>query len=66
MAHRLAQFVQSVDETGRTVVHLAEGRDEDVQFRHRRPEVAIAPAPGTPPLSDAGTEQLTVIVWGRR
>ena len=42
MAHRLAQVVQSVDETGRTVVYLAEGRDEDTQFGHLPPEVAVA------------------------
>ncbi|GAA1159732.1 hypothetical protein GCM10009654_14840 [Streptomyces hebeiensis] len=42
MAHRLAQVVQSVDGTGRTVVYLAEGRDEDTQFGHLPPEVAVA------------------------
>ncbi|MGW7170016.1 hypothetical protein ACWGH3_33025 [Streptomyces sp. NPDC054884] len=42
MAHRLAQVVQSVDETGRTVVYLAEGRDEDAQLGHLPPEVAVA------------------------
>ncbi|MGC0400342.1 hypothetical protein RKD27_002986 [Streptomyces sp. SAI-126] len=41
MAHRLAQVVQSVDETGRTVVYLAEGADEDAQLGHLPPEVAI-------------------------
>ncbi|MDI3423390.1 hypothetical protein [Streptomyces luteolus] len=42
MAHRLAQVLQSVDETGRTVVYLAEGRDEDAQLGHLPPDVAIA------------------------
>ncbi|MCE7081753.1 hypothetical protein [Streptomyces sp. ST2-7A] len=42
MAHRLAQVVQPVDETGRTVVHLAEGRDEDTQLGHLPPEAAVA------------------------
>ncbi|MFK4688248.1 hypothetical protein [Streptomyces pristinaespiralis] len=42
MAHRLAQVVQSVDETGRTVVYLTEGRDEDAQLGHLPPEVAVA------------------------
>ncbi|MFE0209043.1 hypothetical protein [Streptomyces sp. NPDC058985] len=41
MAHRLAQVLQSVDETGRTVVYLAEGREEDAQLGHLPPEVAI-------------------------
>ncbi|MFJ9712119.1 hypothetical protein [Streptomyces sp. NPDC101234] len=42
MAHRLAQVLQSVDETGRTVVYLAEGRDADAaQLGHLPPEVAI-------------------------
>ncbi len=42
MAHRLAQLVQSVDETGRPVVYLAEGRDPDAQLGHLPPEVAVA------------------------
>ncbi|MEW2550337.1 hypothetical protein AB0957_01120 [Streptomyces zhihengii] len=42
MSHRLAQVVQSVDETGQTVVYLAEGRDENTQLGHLPPEVAIA------------------------
>ncbi|MFI5751132.1 hypothetical protein [Streptomyces sp. NPDC051644] len=42
MAHRLTQVVQSVDETGRTVVYLAEGRDTDAQLGHLPPEVAVA------------------------
>ncbi|MFC9502704.1 hypothetical protein [Streptomyces sp. NPDC057002] len=42
MAHRLAQVVQSVDETGRTVVYLAEGRDAAAQLGYLPPEVAIA------------------------
>lgn len=41
MAHRLARVVQSVDETGRPVVYLAEGRDADTQFGHLPPEVAV-------------------------
>ncbi|MFJ9216563.1 hypothetical protein ACIRJL_10555 [Streptomyces sp. NPDC102383] len=41
MTHRLAQVVQSVDETGRTVVYLAEGREEDAQLGHLPPEVAV-------------------------
>ncbi|MFC7841639.1 hypothetical protein [Streptomyces sp. NPDC057382] len=41
MAHRLVQVLQSVDETGRTVVYLAEGREEDAQLGHIPPEVAI-------------------------
>ncbi|MER0445729.1 hypothetical protein ABR738_14360 [Streptomyces sp. Edi4] len=42
MAHRLAQVVQSVDETGQPVVYLAEGRQEDTQLGHLPPEVAVA------------------------
>ncbi len=42
MAHRLAQVLQSVDETGRTVVYLAEGQEPDAQLGHLPPEVAIA------------------------
>ncbi|MET9956430.1 hypothetical protein ABZ135_33455 [Streptomyces sp. NPDC006339] len=42
MSHRLAQVVQSVDETGQTVVYLAEGRDENSQLGHLPPEVAVA------------------------
>ncbi|MCZ4103553.1 hypothetical protein [Streptomyces sp. H39-C1] len=42
MAHRLAQVVPSVDETGRPIVYLAEGRDADTQLGHLPPEVAVA------------------------
>ncbi|MFW6724791.1 hypothetical protein ACHZ98_32540 [Streptomyces sp. MAR4 CNY-716] len=42
MAHRLAQVVPSVDEMGRPVVYLSEGRDEDSQLGHLPPEVAVA------------------------
>ncbi|MFD4577476.1 hypothetical protein ACFWNK_34370 [Streptomyces sp. NPDC058417] len=42
MAHRLESVLQSVDETGRTVVYLAEGRDGGAQLGHLPPEVAIA------------------------
>ncbi|MFD6033646.1 hypothetical protein ACFWHF_03795 [Streptomyces griseoincarnatus] len=42
MAHRLAQVVQSVDETSQTIVYLAEGSDDDAQLGHLPPEVAIA------------------------
>jgi hypothetical protein len=31
-----------VDETGQTVVYLAEGRDESSQLGHLPPEVAVA------------------------
>lgn len=41
MEHRLAQVVQSVDATGQTVVHLAEGRDEHSQLGVLPPEVAV-------------------------
>ncbi|MFG2629171.1 hypothetical protein [Streptomyces sp. NPDC048473] len=41
MAHRLAQVVQSVDETGQPVVYLAEGRETDAQLGHLLPEVAV-------------------------
>ncbi|MFE2518374.1 hypothetical protein ACFXG9_24030 [Streptomyces mirabilis] len=41
MAHRLAQVLQSVDETGQTVVYLAEGPAPDAQLGHLPPEVAI-------------------------
>ncbi|MFF3367042.1 hypothetical protein [Streptomyces misionensis] len=41
MAHRLAQVLQSVDETGQTVVYLAEGPDPDAQLGHLPQEVAI-------------------------
>jgi hypothetical protein len=42
MAHRLAQVVPSVDETGRFVVYLAEGPDEAAQFGQLPPEAAVA------------------------
>ncbi|MFF3165389.1 hypothetical protein [Streptomyces sp. NPDC003273] len=42
MAHRLAQVVQSVDEIGRPVVYLAEGRDPGAQLGHLPSEVAVA------------------------
>ncbi|MFF6882660.1 hypothetical protein ACFY9F_05685 [Streptomyces sp. NPDC012421] len=42
MSHRLAQVVQSVDETGQTIVYLAEGRDENTQLGHLPPEVVVA------------------------
>ncbi|MFF5719300.1 hypothetical protein [Streptomyces buecherae] len=42
MAHRLAQVVPSTDETGKTVVYLAEGCEEDAQLGHLPPEVAVA------------------------
>ncbi|MBC3988762.1 hypothetical protein H8N00_07655 [Streptomyces sp. AC563] len=42
MAHRLAHVVQSADECGKTVVYLAEGREEDAQLGHLPPEVAVA------------------------
>ncbi|MFC5218862.1 hypothetical protein [Streptomyces coerulescens] len=42
MAHRLAQVVQCVDETGLRVVYLAEGRDEDAQLGYLPTEVAVA------------------------
>lgn len=42
--HRLAQIVQSTDMTGRTVVYLAEGRDEHSQLDALPPEVAVAVA----------------------
>ncbi|MGW4345283.1 hypothetical protein ACWEL8_09425 [Streptomyces sp. NPDC004690] len=42
MAHRLAQVMQSVDESGRTVVYLAEGSGEDSQLGHLPPEAAVA------------------------
>ncbi|MET8127468.1 hypothetical protein [Streptomyces sp. NPDC005231] len=41
MAHRLERVLASVDETGRTVVYLAEGRDTDAQLGHLPPEVAV-------------------------
>ncbi|AJE87459.1 hypothetical protein SLNWT_7083 [Streptomyces albus] len=41
MVHRFARVVESVDETGRAVVYLAEGPDEDAQLGHLPPEVAI-------------------------
>ncbi|MEU3684941.1 hypothetical protein OIE75_28425 [Streptomyces sp. NBC_01723] len=42
MAHRLAQVLQSVDETGQAVVYLAEGAEPEAQLGHLPPEVAIA------------------------
>jgi hemolysin-activating ACP:hemolysin acyltransferase len=51
MAHRLAQVVQAVDETGRPVVYLAEARDEDTQFGHLPPEVAVELAWHSPVLA---------------
>ncbi|MFD4994680.1 hypothetical protein [Streptomyces buecherae] len=41
MEHRLAQVVPTA-ETGKTVVYLAEGREEDAQLGHLPPEVAVA------------------------
>ncbi|WP_208614287.1 hypothetical protein [Streptomyces yokosukanensis] len=41
MAHRLEQVIQATDETGQTVVYLAEGRDADTQLGHLPPEVAV-------------------------
>ncbi|MCX2969429.1 MULTISPECIES: hypothetical protein [Streptomyces] len=41
MAHRIAQVIQATDETGQTVVYLAEGRDADTQLGHLPPEVAV-------------------------
>ncbi|MEF9902060.1 hypothetical protein ABZ669_13335 [Streptomyces hirsutus] len=41
MAHRLEQAVQATDETGQTVVYLAEGRGADTQLGHLPPEVAV-------------------------
>ncbi|MFK0120092.1 hypothetical protein [Streptomyces sp. NPDC090994] len=41
MAHRLEQVVQCTDQTGQTVVYLAEGRDADTQLGHLPPEVAV-------------------------
>ncbi|MFF2567325.1 hypothetical protein [Streptomyces sp. NPDC058084] len=41
-AHRLEQVVQAVDETGRPVVYLTEGRDANTQLGHLPPEVAVA------------------------
>ncbi|GAA2677867.1 hypothetical protein GCM10010400_46220 [Streptomyces aculeolatus] len=55
MAHRLAQVVPSVDEMGRPVVYLAEGRDEDSQLGYLPPEVAVVLAwqsPVQPPPRD--------------
>ncbi|MGW4160408.1 hypothetical protein [Streptomyces sp. NPDC004788] len=48
MAHRLEQVVQAVDETGQSVVYLAEGRDADTQLGHLPHEVAVALAWQTP------------------
>lgn len=42
MAHRLAELVESVDETGWPVVYLAEGPDADSQLGPLPPEVAVA------------------------
>lgn len=41
MAHHLAQVLQSVDETGQTIVYLAERQYPDAQLGHLPPEVAI-------------------------
>ncbi|MBP5935390.1 hypothetical protein [Streptomyces acidiscabies] len=56
MAHWLEQVVQSVDETGRPVVYLAEGSSENTQLGHLPPEVAVAltwqgPIQAPPPRS---------------
>lgn len=42
MAHRIEGVLASVDETGRAVVYLAEGRDADAQLGHLPTEVAVA------------------------
>lgn len=42
MAHRVEQVLASVDEAGRGVVYLAEGREEGAQLGHLPTEVAIA------------------------
>ncbi|MFD9967701.1 hypothetical protein ACFWYA_05880 [Streptomyces sp. NPDC059011] len=41
MAHRIAQVIHATDETGQTVVYLAEGRAADTQLGHLPPEVAV-------------------------
>ncbi|MFF7337301.1 hypothetical protein ACFZAT_08145 [Streptomyces sp. NPDC008163] len=42
MAHSIESVLASVDETGRAVVYLAEGRDEGAQLGHLPTEVAVA------------------------
>ncbi|MFI1185842.1 hypothetical protein [Streptomyces californicus] len=42
MAHRIERVLTSVDESGRAVVYLAEGRDEGSQLGHLPTEVAVA------------------------
>ncbi|GGW04215.1 MULTISPECIES: hypothetical protein [Streptomyces] len=42
MVHRIERVLESVDETGRAVVYLAEGRDADAQLGHLPTEVAVA------------------------
>ncbi|MFE7114180.1 hypothetical protein ACFU99_01990 [Streptomyces sp. NPDC057654] len=67
MAHRLTQVVQAVDERGRPVVYLAEGRDADTRLGHLPPEVAVAlawhgpvqPPPRRPRRTAGGTENRT-------
>jgi hypothetical protein len=52
MAHRLERITEATDETGRTVVYLAEGRDPDSQLGHLPPAVAVDlewHAPAQPP-----------------
>ncbi|GHH22816.1 hypothetical protein [Streptomyces rubradiris] len=39
--HRLAQVIQAMDATGKTVVYLAEGGDEHSQLGALPPEVAV-------------------------
>ncbi|MEH0515329.1 hypothetical protein QBC31_32195 [Streptomyces sp. B21-079] len=60
MAHRLAQVVQSVDETGRPVVYLAEGRDPGAQLGHLPPEVAVALTWHSPVQAPPRRERRTV------
>ncbi|WP_435598641.1 hypothetical protein [Streptomyces anulatus] len=42
MEHRIEGVLAAVDETGRAVVYLAEGRDADAQLGHLPTEVAVA------------------------
>ncbi|MFC9856209.1 MULTISPECIES: hypothetical protein [unclassified Streptomyces] len=42
MVHRIERVLVSVDETGRAVVYLAEGRDEGAQLGYLPTDAAVA------------------------
>ncbi|GGT22138.1 hypothetical protein ACK389_10665 [Streptomyces antibioticus] len=68
MAHRAAQIVEALDERGKPVVYLSEGRDADSQLGPLPSEVAVAftwqapvLAPSRRPRRSACTEGITPV-----